>query len=590
MMTYAERPWTKHYAEGVPVSLEPYPDIGLHDLLRQVAGEHPERDILLTSIRLPIVGRQGSTVTLAELDRASDALGAALVDMGLKKGDRVAIILPTCTAFAITYYAILQAGGVVAACNPVYPPPKMAYQIDDCDAKFVITMRLFYKVVKELQAKTQLESVIVTNIKEYFPPLGKLLFTLAVEKKEGHYVEGLDAGDRWFQDLLKKYDGQKPNVKVSSKDLALFQYTGGTTGVSKGAMATHRALVANILQFKAWLESILKEGRLDTTLGALPMFHVYGMVLLLSFSVTVGTKIALVMNPRDTDELVDIIDTCKPISFSGVPAMFDAIANHPRVKSGQVSLKSIELCSSGSAPLPPAVQDAFEPLISGQVAEGFGMSEAPTVTHGQPVGGEYRRGSIGLPLPDMDCRIVSLLDGETDVPVGEVGELVMAGPIIMQGYHKMPTETANVLREKDGKVWLYTGDIGRMDEDGYFYIVDRKKDMVLIGGFNVYPANIEKVLYEHPAVLEVGVVGIPHPERVGQEAVKAWVVLKPAQSATSEDLIEHCSKYLAPYEVPRRYAFVDALPKSAVGKTLRRELVRLEMEAQRKEQVKAGDP
>ena len=583
MTTYAERPWTKHYDEGVPLSLEPYPDGGLHDLLRQVAREHPQRDILITSVRLPLVGRRANATTLGELDRASDALGAALVDMGLKKGDRVAIILPTSAAFAITYYAILKAGGVVVACNPTYPPPKMIYQINDCGAEYVIAMSAFYDMVKGIQAQTQLKNVIVTNIKEYLPRLGKLLFSLALEKKGGHYVESLAPGDHWFQDLLKKYDGQKPAVEVSSQDLALFQYTGGTTGVSKGALAMHRALIANVLQYKAWLESSRQEGRVDVTVGALPMFHVYGMILILSASVTRGDKVVLVPNPRDMDDLIDVIDVYKPFIFAGVPAMFDAIANHPRVKSGQASLKSIKLCGSGSAPLPPAVQDAFEPLISTQVGEGFGMSEAPTMTHGQPLEGEHRRGSVGLPLPDMDCRVVSLDDGVSDVPVGEVGELVMAGPIITQGYYNMPTETANALREKDGKTWLYTGDIARMDEDGYFYIVDRKKDMTLIGGFNVYPTNIEKVLKDHPAILEVGVVGIPHPEKVGQEAVKAWIVFRPGQSASEQDLIAYCKQYLAPYEVPRRYAFVDELPKTAIGKLLRRELVRMEADAQKEE-------
>lgn len=585
MTTYADRPWTKHYDDDVPESLEPYPDVGLHELLRDMARQHPDRDILITSVRLPAVGRKHNITSLAELDRASDALGAALVDMGLKKGGRVAIILPNSVAFAITYYAILKAGGVVAACNPTYPPPKMAYQIADCDAEFVITLSPFYKMVKAIQPKTGLKHAIVTNIKEYFPPLGKLLFTLALEKKQGHYVESLESGDHWLQDLLKQYDGQKPDVKVSSEDLALFQYTGGTTGVSKGAMATHHALVVNMFQIKAWTDSLREEGVQDTALGALPMFHVYGMVALLSFSVSTGARIALVPNPRDTDELVDIIHTYQPDTFAGVPEMYNALSNHPRVKSGEVSMKCFTFCSSGSAPLPPAVQDAIQPYLSIKLGEGFGMSEAPTVTHFQPIKGEYRRGSIGLPMPDMDMRIVSLDDEETDMPVGEIGELLMAGPIIMQGYHKMPTETANALREKGGKKWLYTGDIGRMDEDGYFYIVDRKKDMALIGGFNVYPVNVDKVLKDHPAVLEAGTAPIPHPEKVGQEALKSWVVFKPGMSATKEELIEHCSQFLAPYEVPRRYAFVDALPKTEVGKLLRHELLKLEMEEREK---KAG--
>jgi long-chain acyl-CoA synthetase len=295
-----------------------------------------------------------------------------------------------------------------------------------------------------------------------------------------------------------------------------------------------------------------------------------------------GGKIALVPNPRDIDDLVDVIAAYQPTSFSGVPALFSAIAQHPRITSGKVSLRSLRFCSSGSAPLPSGVQEAIEQFMDVQVSEGFGMSEAPTATHLQPVKGEKRKGSIGLPLPDMDMRIVSLDDGVTDMPIGEIGELVMAGPLVMHGYHKMPTETANVLREKGGKTWLYTGDIARMDEDGYFYVLDRKKDMGIIGGFKVYPANVERVLQMHEAVMDTAVAAIPHPSKPGQEAVKAWVIFKQGMSASEEDLIEHCSSFLPPYEVPRRFAFVSDLPRSGVGKILRRELIQLELEDRKK--------
>ena len=589
MATYAERPWTKYYDEGIPDSLMPYPEVGLHELLRDKTAENPQRPFLITSVKLPLFGRKDKTVTFGELDRASDAFGMALIEMGVKKGDRVAIVLPTCVAFAITYYAILKVGGVVVACNPTYPAPKMSYQINDCDAEIVISMSMFYDMIKSIQPETKLKKVIVTNIKEYFPTLGKLLFTLAIEKKERHYVKNVADGDYWLQDLLKKHDGQKPQIAVAADDLALFQYTGGTTGVSKGAMSTHRALVANMIQAKLWTASVAgPDGSYDDqlTLGALPFFHVYGIVMLLSLSATVGQRIVLVVNPRDIDELVDLVDVYKPTTFAGIPALFNAIVNHPRIKSGEVSLKSLAITSSGSAPLPPALQEEYEPLTGGPLCQGFGMSEAPTVTHSNPIMGERRINSIGLPWPDVDCRIVSLEDGESDLPVGESGELVMSAPNLMLGYHKMPDETKSTLREKDGKTWLYTGDIGLMDEDGYFYIVDRKKDMALIGGFNVYPTQIEKVLREHPAILEVGVVGIPHPERQGQEALKAWIVFKEGHSATEEELIEQCSKFLAPYEVPRRFVVVDELPKSAVGKVLRRELLQIEIERQNKTTLK----
>lgn len=577
MVTYAERPWTKKYDPGVPATLT-YPDVPLHSFLADSAKRAPDAVALITSAHLPVVGRLGSGLTYGELDRQSDALAAAMVDMGLKKGDRVALVMPNIAAFAIGFYAVLKAGGVVAATNPTYPPEKLAYQINDCGAEFVIVMSLFYNAVKSIQARTKVKHVIVTNVKEYLPGLARVLFTVAREKKEGHRIDTLPIGDHWLQDVLAKHAGRKPNVQVSGDDMALFQYTGGTTGVSKAAMSRHRGLVANTLQMTAALQPQENE----IFLGAIPLFHVFGMVAVLSVSVYLGAKIALVPNARMLDDVIDTIDKFKPTLFHGVPALYNGINNHEAIKSGKVSLSSIRACVSGSAPLPAATKREFERLSGGKLLEGFGMSEAPTATHVNPVYGENRQGSIGLPLPDMDMRIVSLDDGETEMPVGEVGELIMAGPNIMVGYHEMPTETANSLRPKDGKVWLYTGDIARMDEDGYFYIVDRKKDMALIGGYNVYPAAVENALKEHPAVLEVGVASVPHPEREGQEALKAWVVLKPDMTATAEELIQHCEARLAPYEVPRRIAFIAELPKSDVLKTLRRELVRMEQEEREK--------
>jgi len=576
-VTYADKPWLNSYDNGLAHTID-YPDVPVQAFLQETAQKHPARVALVTSVKVPLFGRLSSQFTYSELEHGSDALAAALVDKGLEKGDRVAIVMPNCVAFAISFYAVLKAGGVVAATNPTYPAQKMAYQINDSDSKFAITLTTFYKTVKDIQPQTKVQSVIVANIKEYFPGIAKLLFTLAMEKKGGHYLENVQSGDYWFQDLLKQYDGSKVNVPVTSEDLAIFQYTGGTTGVSKAAMAPHRALVANVMQMNAVLKIFDVPLENDIYLGAIPMFHVYGLVALLNVSVANASKIILIPNARDTDEVIDCIDHYKPTQFPGVPALYNAINNHPRVQAGEVNLSSLRYCISGSAPLPHSTKEEFERLSGAAVREGFGMSEAPTATHVNPILGENRTGSIGLPLPDMEMRIVSLDDGETDLPVGDIGELLMAGPNVMLGYHKMPTETSNSIREKDGKRWLYTGDIARMDEDGYFYIVDRKKDMALIGGFNVYPAEVENTLKSHPAVLEVGVAAIPHPERAGQEALKAWVVLKPDQTVTAEELMSFCEDKLVPYSIPRRFAFIDELPKSTVGKTLRRELVRLEQD------------
>lgn len=576
MVTYAERPWVKHYDPKVPASLEPYPQHPLQEFLRQSAQKFPNRPVVVTSAKLPVLGRQESSLTYSDLDTLSDSLAVGLVNMGIQKGDTVAIVMPNIAQFVIAFYAILKAGGIVAANNPTYPPDKLASQIKDSGAKIAIVMSLFYEDLKSVQAHTDVEKIIVTNVKEYLPGTAKFLFGIAREKKEGH-APTVDDRDVSFQQLLIDHAGQKPTVDVSGDDIAIFQYTGGTTGVSKAAMSTHNALVANTLMCKTWLSGDGPEED-EVFLAAIPLFHVFGMVAVMSFAVCMGAKMIMVPNARDIVDVMANIDRFKPTIFMGVPALYNGINNHPDV--GSYNLTSIRACISGSAPLPPTTKQKFEQLSGGLIAEGFGMSEAPTATHVNPLKGQNRVGSIGLPLPDMDMKIVSLEDGETLVDVGEPGELCMAGPQIMRGYHGMPTETANVLRtDADGKVWLYTGDIARMDEDGYFYIVDRKKDMALIGGFNVYPRAVEDVLNAHPSVLEVGVAAIPHPEKEGQEALKAWVVLKEDQRLTPDELIEFAAQKLARYEVPTRIDFVSSLPRSTVGKILRRELVRQELEA-----------
>jgi len=585
MVTYADKPWLKKYDPGVPHSLQPYPDHPLHHYLTEAAQKHPDRWLTVSSAHLPVVGRQGKKLTYKEIDDLSDNLAAALMNMGLKKGDAVAVVMPNCAQFVISFYAILKAGGVVAATNPTYPADKMKHQINDCGAEIVLTLSLFYNMMVEIQGGTKVKHVIVTNIKEYLPPLAKFLFTLAREKKDGHAIEKRPQ-DHWFQDLLTQYAGKKPNVTVTKDDLCIFQYTGGTTGVSKAAAATHGALVANTLMCRAWLFG-KEEASHVIFLGAIPMFHSFGMVVVVSCSVVLGGSIALVPNARDITDVLDVLTTYKANIFPGVPALYNAINNHPDVKAGKYDLSSVMACFSGSAPLAPATKEEFERLSGGKLVEGYGMSEAPTATHGNPLRGENRVGSVGLPFPDMEMKVVSLDNPEEIVPVGEVGELAMHGPHLMAGYYNMPTETQNVLRpDASGKIWLYTGDIVRMDEDGYFYIVDRKKDMALIGGFNVYPRNIEDVLMEHEGILEAGVAAIPHPEKEGQEALKAWVVVKPGYSLTEKDLVAHCSAKLARYEVPTRFAFVDQLPRTAIGKVLRRELAQMEMEEREQAKTK----
>ncbi|MGJ3241028.1 MAG: AMP-binding protein [Anaerolineae bacterium] len=581
MVTYAERPWTKNYDAHVPASLEPYPDKVLHDYLTDSAQRHPHKTALITTAKVPVIGRQDTHMTYGELESHANAMAAALVELGLQKGDRVAIVMPNTAAFAIAYWAILKAGGVVAATNPTYPAKRLAYQINDCDAKIVICLSLFYNAIKSIQSETKARTIIVSNIKDNLPTMAKVLFTLAKEKKDGHRVT-LAAGDLAFTDLLTRYAGRSVKVNVTQDDLALFQYTGGTTGVSKGAMGTHGALVINSYAMQTW--SGFYAGHFDqydplTYVGAIPMFHVYGLVVLLTQCIIGGGQIVLVPNPRDVDELVDIIGHYRPHAMLGVPALYNAINNHPRVVSGEVTLDSFVLNTSGSAPLPTKTKEEYDARVPIGITEGYGMSETFVAVTANPLRGEQKIRSVGMPYPDVDMKIMQIDDPDTEVPVGEIGELVVSAPNLMIGYHGMPTESKNALRtDTDGKTWLYTGDIARMDDDGYFYIVDRKKDMALIGGYNVYPATVEVALKEHPAVFEVGVAAIPHPEKHGQEALKAWIVFNPGMSATIDELIAHCGAYLASYEIPRRYSFVDELPKSAVGKTLRRELIRMELE------------
>ncbi len=563
MVSYADRPWTDHYDTGIPASLMPYPDVPLFQLLDNTARTHPNNTACLTPLKVPGQGMAAHEMTYRELAELSDRLAGALTAMGVSKGDRVALVLPNCSQFVVAFFGALKAGAVVVALNPTFPPLRWAEQLNDGAVKVVITLAPFYDGLNSVRAQTGVECLIVTRLEEYLP---------AGSSREEPELN-LQPDDFWLQNILSRYTAaDRPTVTVNpAVDTAIFQYTGGTTGVPKAACGPHRALVANAVQLTYWLKG-QADPSTERTLAAIPLFHVYGMVVVMIHAVATGAAMVMVRNARDLDELLLTISTFRPALFAGVPAMYNAINQHPGVAAGLYDLSSIRACISGSAPLAPETKLRFEELTGGKLVEGYGMSETPTATHINPVHGLNKAGAIGLPLPDVECRIVRLDEPGVDVPVGEIGELIIRGPVMMTGYHNMPAETANAIR--DG--WLYTGDIARMDEDGYFYIIDRKKDMVIIGGFNVYPSNIEKVLIGHEAVAEVGVAGVPHPTYAGQEMLKAWVVVKPGRQLTEEDLIAFCGDYLAPYEIPSRIEFVTAIPRTAVGKLLRRELVRME--------------
>ena len=555
-----DRPWLKFYDPGVPHHID-VPPLPLHRLLETSARDYGSR---------PCSIFKGRAVTYAEMDELTDRLAGGLTALGVKKGDPVGILMPNSAQFVMAFYGVLKAGGVVVATNPLYTAREVEYQLNDAGIEVMLVMSNFYGLVQAVRPRTRLRQIIVTNIKEYLPAHLRALFTLFKEKKGGHRAS-LSDEDVWLQDLLARHSRRdRPTLELGPEDVALFQYSGGTTGLSKAAVATHGNLVANTLQIHSWMTEC-RDGE-EIVLMAIPMFHVYGMVAGMSFAVYSGASMVMVPNPRDLKDVLHSIDRYRPTVFPGVPTMYNAINNHPDVAAGKYTLTSIKACISGSAPLMRDTKDRFETLTGGKLVEGYGLSEAPTATHCNPLLGETRIGSIGLPFPDVDCRIVSLEDGATVLPPGQIGELALRSPNVMRGYHNNPSETVDALRGG----WLFTGDIARMDEDGYFYIVDRKKELIKPGGFQVWPREVEEVIAENPKVMDVGVAGIPDAYR--GETVKAWIVVRPGEALTEEEVRAWCKGRMASFKVPTQVEFRTELPRTTVGKILRRELVRQDRE------------
>ena len=566
------RIWHQNYDQSVPPSLH-YPAVPVDHFLKETAQKQPDKAALVFGGMAPLLGEQHSTMTYSELNRLADRFAAGLQKMGLQKGDRVALYMPNCPQIVIAYYGTLRAGGVVVPSNPLYVSREIEHQLNDSGATFSVTLSLLYPNVKQIRHNTSLKHVIVTNIKEYFPGLLKTLFTVAKEKKMGHRVDiSRDADTSWFQDFLASAPATPQPVEVVPDDTAVLMYTGGTTGVPKGAQLTHKNVVANAVQLSAWLAG---GGSSDNQvmMTALPLTHSYSMTVSMNQSVLNAYTQIIIANPRDFAHLLESINVHKPTLFPGVPTLYTAINNHPDVKAGKYDVKSIKLCVSGAAGLPVEVQEEFQRITGGKLVEGYGLSEASPVTHANPVGSGGQIGTIGLPMPDTDVKIVNLDTGEPIENLNEPGELCIHGPQVMKGYWGMPNETAKVLQaDEAGKIWLHTGDVAEMKEDGYFRIVDRQKDMILAaGGFNVYPRDIEERLYEHPKVLEAAAIGVP----VGgtNQRGKVFVVLKDGQSTTEEEIIEWCREGLAKYKVPKFVEFRGDLPKTMVGKILRRELM-----------------
>lgn len=549
------KPWLAHYDQGVPAEIN-VPYMTAFDYLDRAADRYPDK---------PCTIFHDQTISFAEMKRLSDHLAAGLIDLGVEPGDRVGIILPNIPQFVLAFYAVLKAGAVVTAINPQYKQRELEYQLLDSGVQIIIALDAQRELLDEIRKTTLIRTVIYTQVEDAFDLVDAL--QIIPSSIDGC---GSPTSDCWLTTVLTKSQSFDINLpKVTPDDIAIFQYSGGTTGIPKAAVGLHRNLVANTTQFRAWLVG-LRDGQ-ETVLAAIPLFHVYGMVIAMSVGMGLGASLVLIQNPRNVEEILTVIEKYRPTLFPGVPSMYQTINQHPDVGAGKYDLSSIKACISGSAPLLPEVKKRFEELTGGKLMEGYGLSEAPTATHCNPMFGVNKAGSIGLPLPGVDCRIV---DPETgvDVAQGERGELILRGPQVMRGYHNRPDEDQITI--VDG--WLHTGDIAWEDSEGYFYLVDRKKEMIKVGGFQVWPREIEEVIALHPKVKECAVAGVPHPEKV--EIVKAWVVLKPDQQMDSEEIRTWCGHHLAGYKVPSQVVFRHDLPRTTVGKILRRELRRMHIE------------
>jgi len=558
---YEDNPWLTSYEKGVPEKIE-YQEICLPKILERSAGRFPDKMALLF---------QGYKVSFRELDDMVNRFAISFHDFGIYKGDSVAILLPNVIPCVVAYYAILKIGGIAVMNNPLYSDRELKHQFNDSGSKLLVTIDLLANRMIDLRPETKIKQIIYTSIGDYLPFPRNLLFPLVAKKKNlAADVKPAENVYRW-KDLPAKSHPRSPDVELTFDDIAMYQYTGGTTGVSKAVMITHGNLSKQVQQIAAWFSSFNSN---EIMLGALPFFHVFGLTTAMNLAIFKGWGDILVPKPQP-DALLEAIRKFKPSLAPLVPTMYIGMLNNPAID--KTDLTSIKGCFSGSSALPLETIRGFEKKTGAVIVEGFGLTEASPVTHVNPfAGGKRKAGSIGIPISDTECRIVSLDDGNTDVPVGESGELLVRGPQVMKGYRNNPEETDTTL--KDG--WLHTGDIAKMDEDGYFYIVDRKKDMIISGGCNVYPRHIEEVFYENPRIQEACAIGIPHSTR--GEAVKVFAVLKKGETATQEELIEYCTDKLARYKLPTEIEFRDHLPKTNMGKILKKELREAEMAKRKK--------
>lgn len=552
-----ERPWFSHYDEGVPRTLEPYPEKTLLDVLREAVQAGPDRPALLF---------KGAAISYAELDRQSDAFAVALVSSGVQPGDRVALLMPNSPQMIVAEFGIWKAGGIVVPVNPLYTEQELVHVFRECGAKTAVVLTLFYDKVNSLRERTPLRRVVTSGIKEYLPAAKRLLFTLLKERREGHRV-AVRPGDLRMSEMIASHAGRKSSVPAAKpEDPAVFLFSGGTTGNPKCAIGSHHAMIISGMQIAVWFGVVL-DRRSDIIVLNMPLFHVYAQLGIMTSGLIRNFPLALVPNPRDIDDLITTVKTLKPAVLPGVPTLFNALAAHPRLKREPHALRSLKLIVSGASSLHLETKSRFEELTGGRIIEAYALTESMIASVCTPVLGIRKAGAVGVPAPDVDVRIVDHENASVELPSGEVGEILMKAPQLMSGYWNNPEETSAILR--DG--WLHTGDLGYLDEDGYLFIVDRMKDVIKPGGFQVWPREVEEVISMHPSVLETGVAGVP--DDYQGEAVKAWVVLHEGCSLGADELKSHCRKELAAYKVPKHVEFRTALPKSTIGKVLRRALV-----------------
>lgn len=552
-----DKPWLPFYEAEVAPAYE-YPNQNLAAFLVTSAQKFPHR---------PAMYFMGKSISYKRLLMLSYQMANALRGLGVKKGDRVAIMLPNCPQVVIAYYGTLLIGGVAVMTNPLYMERELAHQMKDSGAKIIITLDTFYSRVENIVQETEIKHTIVTGVKDYLPLIKKWLYPIKAKKEGPLPVVPYNNQVHSFTKLINSAAADPILESVDAKEeLAQLQYTGGTTGVPKGVMLTHMNLIANTIQSGNWCHQV-EDGK-ERYLAALPCFHVFGLTCVLNQAIYRAGLMILV--PKfEVNMILNLIRKKKPTLFPGAPTMYIALINHPRIK--EYDLSSINACISGSAALPVEVQDTFEEMTKGRLIEGYGLTEASPVTHANPIWGRRKIGTIGIPFPDTDARVIHPETGE-EMPVGEPGELIVKGPQVMKGYWGRPEETFETIRNG----WLFTGDMATMDEEGYFTIIDRKKDMIIASGFNIYPREIEEVLYEHPSVKEAVVVGMKDSYR--GESVKAYIVLKDGAEPDPASLEQFCRSQLAAYKVPRQYVFRDSLPKTMVGKVLRRKLLEEEEE------------